>query len=64
MVKNNIARVRIDGEMKSKIKEICEKLKMDEPDILRLLINNSLKRLRADIQKYGIENLEFTIRHD
>ena len=65
MVKNHILRIKTDDRMKKDIKEICEKLDMSEPDITRLLLNNALKRLKADAQKVGgFENLSFTISHD
>lgn len=64
MAKNHIVRIKTDDRMKKDIKEVCEKLQMTEPDITRLLLNNALKRLKADAQKVGgIENLEFTIVH-
>jgi len=61
-VKNHIIRIKADEKMKNKIKEVCEKLQMTEPDITRLLLNNALKRLKADALKVGgLEFLEFTI---
>jgi len=64
MAKNHIVRIKTDDRMKKDIKEVCEKLQMTEQDITRLLLNNALKRLKADALKVGgFENLEFTISH-
>lgn len=63
-MKNHIIKaLRIDAEMASLLKESCKKLGFKQPDLIRLLLNRSLKQLKSDaIEAGGFSNLEFTIR--
>ena len=56
--------VRITKEVNDLLYEISDKLGFDKSALARMLLLNSLKKLKKDALKFGWDNLEFTIKRD
>lgn len=63
-MKNHIIKaLRIDNEMANLLQEASTKLGIRQPDLIRFLLNRSLKQLKCSaIEAGGFENLEFSLK--
>lgn len=62
--KNYFLHLRIAKETNDQLQEISENLGLKPTDLARMLLINTLKRLKADSIKYGgWKEIEFSIKH-
>lgn len=60
-----IPKLRISKSMDDELTDAAMQLGFRKTDIIRFLLNRSLKHLREDVQKAGgYDNLTFSIRSD
>jgi hypothetical protein len=63
--KNILINLKITSEMDQNLSEIADNLDISKVDLMRLFLNTSINRLKADvINAGGYDNLEFTIRKE
>lgn len=64
MIKNHTLKpIRITESTNNLIIEACEKLGFKKADLIRFLLNRSLKQLKSDsVKAGGYENLDFSLR--
>ena len=62
-IKNHIIHLKITKDMQGDLKKITDELGFKQTDLIRLLLNNAIQRLKSDsIKVGGFNKLEFTIR--